>query len=187
VVALKTEIDLRSPEFIAANRPFSAALLKKLLVALGMLLLAVFLYGTHYYHGYLQRELEKETATVQALREEVQPLFALLEESALLKTRAGLEQELLLAAEPVPERLLEARQLARAHNLTVERAIADRSGDLFLKGRGRDLQEIAAFNSALEAWNHISSAEVTALSLDVDGDYRFAINASGLKKGDQLE
>lgn len=187
MVALKTEIDLRSPEFIAANRPFGAALIKKLLLVLGMLLLVGLFYGAHYYHGYLQRELEKETATVQALREEVQPLLTLLEESALLKARSRLEQELLLAAEPVPERLLEARQLAWAHKLKVERVTAYRNGDIFLKGRGCDLQEIAAFNSALEAWPHISSAEVTTLSLDIDGDYHFAISAVGLKKGDQLE
>lgn len=184
---MKTEIDLRSPEFIASTRPLGAAFVKKLVVALLFILLAGFLYSAHSYNVYLQRQLEKETAAVLALREEVQPLLALTEQSGLLKARSGLEQELLLSTEPVPEHLLAARRLALAHGLAVELITTDRNGNLFLKGLSLDLQEIATFNSALEAWPHIASAEVTALSLNYDGDYRFEITAAGLKKGDQIE
>ncbi len=176
---MKPEIDLRTPEFKAKSRPLGAALAKKLMVALCCLLLAGFAYSAYTYNSYLKRQLATETTAVQELRKEVKPVIELTKQSALLKARSGLEQDLLSSAKPIQDYLLFVRQLAADYNLELELAAVDRKGNLLARGLSFDLQELASFNCALEEQPQVLSSEITALSLGHEGGYHFELIATG--------
>lgn len=187
MVEIRREIDLRSPEFIASTRPLGRAFVKSLLGVLFFFLLAAALYTVHLYKCYLQDQLEAETASLEALREEVKPVLELIGQSALLKARADLERELLKSRKPVHGYLLSARHLAAAHNLELELVAADREDSISLKGRGHALEDIASFSLEFENMPHICTAGVTALNLGYEGDYHFELTATGLKKEELSE
>ncbi len=188
MVEINSDIDLRSPEFIASRRPVSSAFLKKILVMLCCFLTAGLIYFACSLTGYLERQLYAAHAAVDELREEVEPIYELADQSALLQARANLEQELLESTQPIDKYLLAATQLAQDYSLEPAQVAVDREGNFLLKGRGGNLNDLASFNNRFEELPYIFSAEITALSLCPDGGYLFEFTATGISaKGGNYE
>jgi len=173
------EIDLRTPEYIASRRLLSPAFLKICSALLGCCLLGSVFYAALAYTDGLKRELASETAIVSELREEVAPLLELAEETALLRARFNLEQDLLQSLPSAQEYFTVVRQLASNHRLELKTLTVDREGNVYLKGWGRDMDNIALFSSALEDESCFFSSEVLSVHRSPKGGYFFELSAAG--------
>ncbi len=181
------ELDLRTPEYIASRRLFGPPFLKLLSGILGFCMLVGAFYAATIYPDWLRRELEQEIGLAIGLREEVAPLLELAEETALLKARSDLEQDLIKSLDPPQEYLLVAKKLASAHRLNLEKVTVDRNGSLFLKGWSRDLGDIALFSQVLECEPCFVSSEVRLINRGPGGNYYFELTALGTGNGGEME
>lgn len=172
---MSREIDLRSPEFIAANRPIRPVFLKYVVVVLLSFFLPGVYYSAQIYSAKLQFELEAESYYLLELKERAAPLQELLKETALLQNRAALEKELQPASMPIHEYLLSVKETAYRHQLEVDSITIDNTRVLSFKGRSGDINTIASYNQDLEKLPFISRPEVISVNLIGDGGYSFEI------------
>lgn len=175
MVEINKEIDLRSPEFIASRRFIKPVLLKYLAVFLSLALISGAHYGAARYCDQLRSHLKANTAAVQNLKEEVPPLLDLSFQASLVKARSGLEQSFHSSSKPLHTYLVQARQLADLYHLDMELAMIDAGGKLLLKGTGRQINNMALYNRALEELPFIARAEITTINLNQEEKYHFEI------------
>jgi len=175
---MNQEIDLRSPEFIASRRLVRPVFLKYMVIVLLSFLMPGSYYGILFYSSNLQLELAAENNYLLELEERVLPLQELLEETALLKIRSGLEKELELASKPIHEYLLAVKEKAYRHQIEADSITVDNTGNLSFKGRSGNITAIASYNQDLENLPFISRPEVISVNLIHDGGYNFEIISS---------
>lgn len=175
MVEINKEIDLRSPEFIASRRFIKPVLLKYLAIILSLALISGAHYGAARYCDHLRAHLEANTFAVQNLKEEVTPLLDLAFKASLVKVRSELEQSFQSSSKPLHTYLVQARQLADLYHLNMELAIIDAGGKLLLKGTGRQINNMALYNRALEELPFIERAEIITINLNQEEKYHFEI------------
>ncbi len=168
---------------MASLHPARSIVVKTALAALCFFVLAGSCYAAIALPAYWHRQLETETYQLSILKNEVDVLLESAEQAALLQSRSELKRELQLSAKPVHEYVLLVRQTAAYHRLQLDLITADQAGSLLIKGRGRAVNEIASFTTALEELPGLTAVRVVSISLGQDKDYLFDIEAAWAEKG----
>ncbi len=134
--------------------------------------------GVPGYMDWMRLKTENDLESLLLLKEEVAPLQEMSNQVALLEARFRLEQELDLSAEPIHEHVLAVKHEAKDYNLKIETIAADISGNLYFKGRSKDIKTLVLFNQSFENRPFTCSANIKSIVLDRGGEYSFEIVGS---------
>ena len=117
------------------------------------------------------------------LSSETKPLEFFMNETALLKAKAALENDLHSRQIPMSAHLQSIRQKAAAHRITVQTITIDSSGILQIEGSSPGMQHIALYNQALAALPFVTDTTVASIEMTANQDYFFMINGTFYNEG----
>ncbi|MFO7952354.1 MAG: hypothetical protein R6U91_06075 [Bacillota bacterium] len=172
------EMDLRSREFIAENRPFrlGPALIISLIIFLILPLLIPFLVDT--YSESLRAKITEEKAVLTELKKEASPLDQQSQKAASLKEEQRLIKRFAKENRPVTELYLLILTKAETNNLTINKIDTPTDGQIVLSGNTETVKNAALFNLAITKHPKIITAAVSSLEKDKEKGYAFKIEGS---------
>ncbi len=174
---MKTEIDLRPPEFsqVRRNLRFRLAAGFFLITAAGFALLSFTLLESRIEKLHLQ--LEELRKSNQILAEQTAPLEQLAADIKALEEKAHLEAALREQRRPY-SKYLHSIITALPESFCLNTVTIDERGQLTINGSGPAMPEIAAYNQMLSRFSFIGESTISTIDLDPSGQYRFIINAA---------
>lgn len=178
MVKINDGLDLRSSEFIASRRLFTAHFYFVLAFILSTFMITTLYFGLKIYADLLQSELLTEEAALQLLTFKSGQLTVILEEIALLEAKSNLENKLRNPDRPLSQLLITIREKAAFNQITIYLITIDHIGNLMIEGRSSDRHYITIFNHSLTELPLLTSTMITTIEMNGEDSFYFKIKGT---------
>lgn len=179
-------MDLRSPEYIAAQKFFKPPLIALLVVLAFVVLTIASLQAANYYKNILQAAVVAAEETVIKLQVSVEPILSMKEGIETVNAKQELLKEIENRYSPLSNHLKIIMDTSTASSVDLQRISIAESGDLVIEGYADQVKDAATFNQQLSTISFIGRSRVSYIDLSGNDRYLFTINGK-LKQGDSNE
>ncbi len=174
---MRREMDLRTPEFIASQRPIKPRFVAALASVMLLFLLFCAYQGLVIYKNNLKIIAGDEKVALQNLTDKTAKLQSAAGEIELYQQKSALEETISISSIPVSACLLKITATATANRVILSDILISATGKLQLKGSSETVRNVTSFNSALLQLPFIRAATIT--SIDMAGEQNYLFNLSG--------
>lgn len=179
-------MDLRSPEYIAAQRFFKPPVIALITVLAFIIFIVAGLQAANYYKNSLHTAINTAEESVAKLQITAEPLLTMKENLETVKARKRLLDEINNDSKPLASQLNKISGTSTAGRVELQRISVTNSGDLVIEGYVKKAKDAAVFNQQLTTLSFIGSCQVNKIDLSGTEKYLFIINGK-FKPGDTNE
>ena len=180
---MSNNMDLRSPEYIAAQRFLKPPLLAFIIVLAFTILIIAGLQAATCYKYRLERAIRSAEESAAILQVTSEPLILMKEDLETIIAKKTLLDEVITDSKPLASQLKTISDRSTASGVDLQRISITESGDLAIEGYVSQAKDAATFNQQLSTISFIDSCQVNRIDLSGNENYLFIINGR-LKQGE---
>lgn len=173
---LKTEINLRTREFVISREFYWPRLAVTIAVILLLSATAVGVFLSYLYIYNLQNDLVYLSGRAEELKLKAAPVIELEQSIDQIKQKAALRQRLLETVTPWSD-YLKRIKAAAGKEITVAQVAASGEGKINITGQGATLRDIATYIQDLQDLDFLSQVTIGHISLEKENRFGFVLNA----------
>ncbi|MGI6097037.1 MAG: PilN domain-containing protein [Dethiobacteria bacterium] len=186
MASLKTEINLRPPEFQKQNEFYLPRVIKTVLVLIGIAALGCGIFYLEIYRAGAAAELSLLQLEVESLERRIETIRDLERELSEIKAVKELEEKLFAERHYWSNYLQEIDHVALGM-VSLLRVEAPDSSTIFIFGEGEGMEAIASFAERISGLKFINKAELVSVKRLEQGRYSFQVIGEIVDKGEPVE